>query len=86
MELYSTPDKKSSNPRKVNYEPSSAIEKVQMEKKQDGALTDLSKLLGELKNMAVDMRSEIERQNKALAHFDNQSKRSKHPRTSLAWK
>lgn len=72
MELYSTPVKQSSNPRKVDSEPSSAIEKVQMEKeKQDDALTDLSNLLGELKNMAVDMGSEIERQNKALDHFDD---------------
>ncbi|KVI06409.1 Target SNARE coiled-coil domain-containing protein [Cynara cardunculus var. scolymus] len=34
--------------------------------KQDDGLSDLSDILGELKEMAVDMGSEIERQNKAL--------------------
>jgi len=38
------------------------IYKLQIEKaKQDDALSDLSNLLGELKNMAIDMGSEIER-------------------------
>ncbi|KAK1317933.1 hypothetical protein QJS10_CPA05g00953 [Acorus calamus] len=45
-------------------------DKVQVEKdKQDDALSDLSNLLGELKTMAVDMGSEIGRQNTALDHF-----------------
>lgn len=41
-----------------------------MEKaKQDDGLSDLSDILGELKNMAVDMGSEIEKQNKGLDHL-----------------
>ncbi|KAE8676942.1 SNAP25-like proteinous protein SNAP33 [Hibiscus syriacus] len=48
-------------------EPTDAFQKVELEKsKQDDALSDLSGLLGELKDMAVDMGSEIERQNKSL--------------------
>ncbi|KAF4403123.1 hypothetical protein G4B88_027894 [Cannabis sativa] len=48
-------------------EPADAYQKVEVEKvKQDDALSDLSNLLGELKDMAVDMGSEIERHNKAL--------------------
>ncbi|XP_022768927.1 SNAP25 homologous protein SNAP33-like [Durio zibethinus] len=44
-----------------------AFQKVEVEKaKQDDALSDLSDLLGELKGMAIDMGSEIERQNKGL--------------------
>ncbi|GAB4860827.1 SNAP25 ous protein snap33 [Ancistrocladus abbreviatus] len=51
-------------------EPTDALQKVEVEKaKQDDALSDLSDLLGELKGMAVDMGSEIERQNKALDHL-----------------
>ncbi|GLU12460.1 hypothetical protein SLE2022_291380 [Rubroshorea leprosula] len=53
-------------------EPTDAFQKVEVEKaKQDDALTDLSGLLGELKNMAVDMGSEIERQNKGLDHVQD---------------
>lgn len=52
-------------------EPSSALQKVEVEKdKQDDALNDLSNILGDLKSMAVDMGSELERQNKALDHLD----------------
>ncbi|CAM0875382.1 unnamed protein product [Alopecurus aequalis] len=48
-------------------EATSAMEKVQMEKqKQDDALDDLSGVLGQLKGMAVDMGSELDRQNEAL--------------------
>ncbi|XP_020224879.1 SNAP25 homologous protein SNAP33 [Cajanus cajan] len=51
-------------------EPTNALEKVEVEKrKQDDALSDLSDLLGELKEMAVDMGSEIEWHNKALNHL-----------------
>ncbi|KAK7388894.1 hypothetical protein VNO78_23721 [Psophocarpus tetragonolobus] len=51
-------------------EPTNALEKVEVEKKkQDDALSDLSDLLGELKDMAVDMGTEIERHNKALNHL-----------------
>ncbi|KAL5207249.1 hypothetical protein ABZP36_031684 [Zizania latifolia] len=48
-------------------EPTTAMEKVEVEKqKQDDALDDLSGVLGQLKGMAVDMGSELDRQNKAL--------------------
>ncbi|XVE91589.1 hypothetical protein REPUB_Repub01dG0022900 [Reevesia pubescens] len=51
-------------------EPTDAIQKVEFEKlKQDDALLDLSNILGDLKGMAVDMGSELERQNKALDHL-----------------
>ncbi|KAI4335930.1 hypothetical protein L6164_014525 [Bauhinia variegata] len=53
-------------------EPTNALEKVEVEKrKQDDSLSDLSNLLGELKDMAVDMGSEIDRHNKALDPLDN---------------
>ncbi|CAO2038502.1 unnamed protein product [Urochloa humidicola] len=56
-----------SNAREFRSEPTSALEKVEMEKaKQDDALSDLSDILTELKGMAVDMGSEIERQTKAM--------------------
>lgn len=63
-----TPARKDhSNTRTPPPEPTNALQKVEVEKnKQDDALSDLSNLLGELKGMAVDMGSEIERQNKAL--------------------
>ncbi|MBA0548180.1 hypothetical protein Golob_019292 [Gossypium lobatum] len=48
-------------------EATNTSQKVEVEKsKQDIALSDLSDLLGELKDMAIDMGSEIERQNKSL--------------------
>ncbi|XP_076895765.1 SNAP25 homologous protein SNAP33-like [Bidens hawaiensis] len=48
-------------------ESADSMQKVEYEKaKQDDGLSDLSDILGELKEMAVDMGSEIERQNKAL--------------------
>ncbi|PKA65893.1 SNAP25 likeous protein SNAP33 [Apostasia shenzhenica] len=51
-----------SNHRQYPSEPSSAVEQVEVEKaKQDDALLDLSNILGELKAMAVDMGSEIDR-------------------------
>jgi len=56
-----------SDVREFHSEPTSALEKVEMEKaKQDEALSDLSDILTELKGMAVDMGSEIERQTKAM--------------------
>ncbi|KAM1322860.1 hypothetical protein ACFX2I_015590 [Malus domestica] len=56
-----------SNPRTLPDGPTSALQKVEVEKaKQDDGLSDLSDLLGELKDMAIDMGSEIERHNKAL--------------------
>ncbi|KAF2311223.1 hypothetical protein GH714_021021 [Hevea brasiliensis] len=39
--------------------------------KQDDSLSDLSNLLGELKDMAVDMGTEIERQTKVMDHFQD---------------
>ncbi|KAB1208237.1 putative SNAP25 homologous protein SNAP30 [Morella rubra] len=43
-------------------EPRNALEQVEVEKaKQDDALSDLSNILGDLKNMAVDMGSELHR-------------------------
>lgn len=54
------------------HEPTNALEKVEVEKgKQDDALSDISDILGELKEMAIDMGSEIERHNKALNHLDD---------------
>ncbi|KAJ8483813.1 hypothetical protein OPV22_016298 [Ensete ventricosum] len=58
--------KPQSNPRHYS-EPTSAMDKVQVEKtKQDDTLSDLSDVLGQLKGMAVDMGTEMDRQNKAL--------------------
>ncbi|KAF8005708.1 hypothetical protein BT93_K0098 [Corymbia citriodora subsp. variegata] len=63
--------KRQSNSQTRPPEPTNALEKVEVEKaKQDDSLSDLSDLLGELKEMAVDMGSEIERQNNSLDHFD----------------
>ncbi|KAM0060455.1 putative target SNARE coiled-coil domain-containing protein [Helianthus debilis subsp. tardiflorus] len=57
----------SSRSRTPLPESADAMQKVEYEKaKQDDGLSDLSDILGELKEMAVDMGSEIERQNKAL--------------------
>ncbi|XP_062111325.1 putative SNAP25 homologous protein SNAP30 [Humulus lupulus] len=53
-------------------ETTGALQKVEVEKtKQDDALSDLSNILGDLKNMAVDMGSELNRQNKALDHVSD---------------
>ncbi|KAL7619226.1 hypothetical protein Lser_V15G00545 [Lactuca serriola] len=65
--LSTTQTKGQSHSRTPPSEPTNALQKVEYEKtKQDDALSDLSNILGELKEMAVDMGSEIERQNKAL--------------------
>ncbi|KAG6759886.1 hypothetical protein D5086_020297 [Populus alba] len=51
-------------------EPTNALQEVEVENaKQDDALSDLSNILGDLKGMAVDMGSELDRQNKALDHL-----------------
>ncbi|XP_057953156.1 SNAP25 homologous protein SNAP33-like [Malania oleifera] len=61
-----------SNSRIPPPEPTDALQKVEVEKaKQEDALSDLSNLLGELKVMAVDMGSEIERQTNALDHVQD---------------
>ncbi|XP_028761747.1 putative SNAP25 homologous protein SNAP30 [Neltuma alba] len=53
-------------------EPTNAYQKIEMEKnKQDGALDDLSNILGDLKGIAVDMGTELDRQNKALDHLSD---------------
>ncbi|KAL4319004.1 hypothetical protein GQ457_18G024720 [Hibiscus cannabinus] len=60
--------------RKTNSEPepTDAMQKVELEKrKQDDALSDLSDILGDLKGMAVDMGTELDRQNKALDHLND---------------
>ncbi|KAK6931318.1 hypothetical protein RJ641_003111 [Dillenia turbinata] len=53
-------------------EPTNAMQKIELEKsKQDDALSDLSNILGDLKGMAVEMGTELERQNKALDHLSD---------------
>ncbi|KAF2594854.1 hypothetical protein F2Q70_00042827 [Brassica cretica] len=53
------PDSRTNEPL---HESADAYQKIEMEKaKQDDGLADLSDLLGELKNMAIDMETEIER-------------------------
>ncbi|XP_057791870.1 SNAP25 homologous protein SNAP33-like [Salvia miltiorrhiza] len=70
--LSSASKERSSNARKPLSDPTDALQKVEVEKgKQDDALVDLSNILGELKNMAIDMGSEIEGQNKALDHAED---------------
>lgn len=69
--LSSSPTRSRSSTQLYPSETASAVEKVQVEMlKQDDALSDLSSILGELKGMAVDMGSEIERQNKSLDLLD----------------
>ncbi|CAF2050906.1 hypothetical protein BRARA_I05030 [Brassica rapa] len=52
-------------------QPTNAMQKVEQEKaKQDDGLSDLSDILGDLKGMALDMGSELDKQNKALDHLD----------------
>ncbi|KAI5569012.1 hypothetical protein BDE02_12G050700 [Populus trichocarpa] len=53
-------------------ETANAFQKVEFEKsKQDDALSDLSNVIGELKNMAVDMGTEFDRQVGALDHVQD---------------
>ncbi|KAG9153273.1 hypothetical protein Leryth_024091 [Lithospermum erythrorhizon] len=53
-------------------EPTNALQKVEVEKaKQDDALSDLSNILGELKDMAIDMGSEMDRQSKSIDHLQD---------------
>ncbi|TXG51681.1 hypothetical protein EZV62_024205 [Acer yangbiense] len=61
-----------SNSRTPPPEPTDAFQKVEVEKtKQDDSLSELSNVLGELKNMAIDMGSELESQNKGLDHLED---------------
>ncbi|XP_074341255.1 putative SNAP25 homologous protein SNAP30 [Apium graveolens] len=53
-------------------ESSDTMQQIENEKtKQDDGLDMLSDILGDLKGMAVDMGTEIEKQNKALDHFSD---------------
>ncbi|MED6145346.1 putative SNAP25 homologous protein snap30 [Stylosanthes scabra] len=53
-------------------EPNNAYQQIENEKaKQDEGLSDLSNILDDLKGMAVDMGSELDRQNKALDHLSD---------------
>ncbi|KAF3515408.1 hypothetical protein F2Q69_00000307 [Brassica cretica] len=62
----------SRTPREPLPESPDAYQKLEVEKaKQDDGLADLSDLLSELKNMAVDMGTEIERQNNGLDHLQD---------------
>lgn len=61
-----------SNSRTPPPEPTDAYQKVEVEKaKQDDSLSELSNILGELKNMAVDMGSELDSQSKSLDHLED---------------
>jgi len=65
-----------SNPRRAISEPANAFERVEVEKgKQDDALSDISDLLGELKGMAIDMGSEIDRQTDAIVGFEKDTEK-----------
>ncbi|XP_047338756.1 SNAP25 homologous protein SNAP33-like [Impatiens glandulifera] len=62
--------KANSNARTTYAEPTDVYQKIEVEKsKQDDSLSELSSVLDSLKDMAVDMGSEIDRQNKALDPF-----------------
>ncbi|EOA19523.1 hypothetical protein CARUB_v10002435mg [Capsella rubella] len=62
--------KPQSRTRDTLPESADAYQKIEMERaKQDEGLSDLSDLLGELKNMALDMGTEIQRQNHGLDHL-----------------
>ncbi|VFQ86656.1 unnamed protein product [Cuscuta campestris] len=69
--LSSAPKRPAGEPTPLS-EPTNAQQKVEVEKaKQDDALSDLSNILGELKDMAIDMGSEIERQSQAMHHLED---------------
>lgn len=66
----SAPPKIQSNPRQYPSEHTTALGKIQVEHaKQDDTLSYVSDLLGQLKEMAIDMGSEIDSQNKGLDHM-----------------
>ncbi|KAL0926614.1 hypothetical protein M5K25_002853 [Dendrobium thyrsiflorum] len=67
-----SPSTSQSNPPRFCSGSSSVPERIELEKtKQDDALSELSNLVGKLKAMAVDIGSEIDRQNKALDHMQD---------------
>ncbi|KDP41280.1 hypothetical protein JCGZ_15687 [Jatropha curcas] len=56
----------------THAEPTTALQHIELEKaKQDDGLSELSDILGDLKGMAVDMGTELDRQNKALDHLSD---------------
>ncbi|XP_073286909.1 SNAP25 homologous protein SNAP33-like, partial [Primulina huaijiensis] len=64
--------KEISHSRTPPNEPTITLQKVEFEKaKQDDSLSDLSNILGELKHMAIDMGSEIERLANQTKAIDN---------------
>ncbi|KAK9119140.1 hypothetical protein Scep_017233 [Stephania cephalantha] len=68
--LSSTSKQRQSSPRRTPPEPTTTLQKVEVEEnKQDDALNEISNILDELKDMAIDMGAEIGRQNKALDPF-----------------
>ncbi|KAL4184326.1 hypothetical protein AMTRI_Chr10g450 [Amborella trichopoda] len=70
--LSHSPKGRSSSHQRSSAPPGSAFEQIELQKgKQDDALSDLSNMLGELKDMALDMGSEIEGQNKALDNLND---------------
>ncbi|KAL8142319.1 hypothetical protein V2J09_015351 [Rumex salicifolius] len=64
---------KPKQPGKTSFdEPTSCYKKIEMEKeKQDDVLDDLSSILGDLKGVAFEMGSELNRQSKALDHVND---------------
>ncbi|XP_058759471.1 SNAP25 homologous protein SNAP33-like [Vicia villosa] len=65
-----------SNPRRATSEPTNAFERVEVEKgKQDDALSDISDMLGELKGMAIDMGTEIDRHIGAINGFEKDTEK-----------
>ncbi|KAJ3685565.1 hypothetical protein LUZ61_014729 [Rhynchospora tenuis] len=69
-----TDTKTRSNPRNLPTEPASALEKVEVEKmKQDDALDCISNILGEMKEMARDMASELDDQIGAIEDAEKDS-------------
>ncbi|XP_054808786.1 putative SNAP25 homologous protein SNAP30 [Prosopis cineraria] len=68
--LAALPKRKSAS-KTVHDDAANAHQKADVEKaKQDEALSDLSNVLVNLKSMAVDMGTEIDRQNKAMDHLN----------------
>ncbi|KAI4340135.1 hypothetical protein MLD38_025001 [Melastoma candidum] len=70
--LTSSASKQQPKSRVPTHDPADSVQKVEVEKtKQDDTLSEISNILGELKNMAIDMRTEIESQTEALDGFDH---------------
>ncbi|KAK9109691.1 hypothetical protein Sjap_017751 [Stephania japonica] len=68
--LSSSSKQRLSSPQQTPPEPTTALQKVEVEKnKQDDALNEISNILDDIKEMAIDMGAEIGRQNKAMDPF-----------------